>query len=264
MLCRLHIMMSTKTWASFVLSFILFLYGCGDKQQPSTSTCRIDGIIDSGSTAWDHSNGIKVTIESVSDKSLKFIAVTDNNGNFQFRDIEAGKYLISAEKEGYVARWMLDDGVLKGINNSWIIEVFPNKIKNIEIHIDKKTSGQGSDSDALDVTDMNGNPISVIKIPRNASMISIKLFNGTQSDQHWDISGYDKCFVSANFELEYVFTSFNITQGVLKTGDNVVIVGYINPNIFKPQFESINGVIYLSNYGSIKNMFRTFDVCFAD
>lgn len=246
-------MMSNRCRFLYVILFCVLFYGC-DKEQPVVDKCGIDGIIDVGTSNWSHPNGIKVSLENVSDYSMKHTAVTDVNGNFTFRDIEAGTYTVNAEKEGYRWVWMVDDGVVN--HRDRIIELSDNKIKDLKILMN-------GEIDALDITDMNGSPISRIGIPRNATTISIRLFNGSQSSHRWELD-YDRCFVSTPFELEYVFSSFNVREGVLAPGDNIVLVGTINPNIFSPQFQFIQGVVYLSDYGNIESMFNSYELYFVD
>ncbi len=252
---RLRTMMSNRGIALFVILLGLFWFNSCNKEQPVVvDKCGIDGVVDVGTTAFSHPNGIKVSLESVSDPSVKHIAVTDANGGFKFRDIEAGQYAVNAEKEGYRWIWMVDDGVVNYRDR--IIELSGGQTKDLKILMNGEV-------DALDITDMNGNPITKIGIPRNASTISLRLFNGTQSSHQWELE-YDRCYVATTFEFEYVFSSFNVTEGTLAPGDNIVLVGTINPNIFSPQFQFIQGVVYLSDYGSIESMFNSYELYFED
>ena len=251
---RLLTMMSNNRFLICVLSLCLIsLLGC-EKEQSVSNKCGIDGVVDVGTSSWSHPNGIKVSLVSVSDDAVKHTAVTDANGTFAFRDIEAGKYTVNAEKEGYRWVWMIDDGVVN--HSDRIIELRNNQIKNLKILMNGET-------DALDITDIHGNPLTKIIIPRNATTISIRLYNGTQSSHRWELE-YDRCFVSTTFELEYVFSSFNVTEGTLVPGDNIVLVGVVNPAIFSPQFQFIQGVVYIPDYGNIGSVFNSFEVCFED
>lgn len=253
---RLHSIMSNRRFTLFVTLLCLFWLNssCNKEQPVVVDKCGIDGVVNVGSTAYSHPNGIKVSLESVSDPSVKHTAVSDANGEFKFRDIESGQYAVNAEKEGY--RWvlMVDDGTVN--HRDRIIELYENETKDLKILMNGKV-------DALDITDLSGNPINKIGIPRNASTISIRLFNGTQSSHSWELD-YDRCFVSTSFELEYVFSSFNVREGILAPGDNIVLVGIINPNIFSPQFQFIRGVVYLSDYGNIQNMFNSYELYFIE
>jgi hypothetical protein len=247
--------MSNKGFALFVILLCLFGFnGCNKEQPVVVDKCGIDGIVDVGTTAFSYPNGIKVSLVSVSDPSVKHVAVTDANGAFQFRDIESGSYSVNAEKEGYRWVWMVDDGVVNYRDR--IIELSGNQTKDLKILMNGEV-------DALDIIDLNGNPITKIGIPRNATTISIRLYNGTQSSHQWEFD-YERCYVATTFELEYVFSSFNVREGILAPGDNIVLVGTINPNIFSPQFQFIQGVVYLSDYGNVGNMFNSYELYFED
>ena len=250
----LRIMMSTRGSVLCAILLCLVLFNSCEKEQPVVGKCGIDGVVDVGTTYYSQPNGIKISLESVLDPSVKHTAVSDANGQFKFRDIEVGSYSVNAEKEGYRWVWMVDDGVVNYRDR--IIELSGGQTKDLKILMNGEV-------DALDITDLNGNPITKIGIPRNASTISIRLFNGTQSSHQWELD-YDRCFVATSFELEYVFSSFNVREGTLAPGDNIVLVGTINPNIFSPQFQFIQGVVYLSDYGNIENMFNSYELYFIE
>lgn len=250
----LSMMCEMKTLKVFFAFASVLLLGCTKSGEDIAKHCGINGMIDVGTSYLSQPNGFKVTIEDVYDNSVKHISISDADGKFVFRDIEAGTYSINAEKDGYRWVWMVDDGVVN--HRDRIIELNDNKTKDLKILMDGKV-------DALDITDLNGNPINRIGIPRNASTISIRLFNGTQISHSWELD-YDKCFVSTSFELEYVFSSFNVREGILAPGDNIVLVGTINPNIFSPQFQFIQGVVYLSDYGNVQNMFNSYELYFIE
>lgn len=256
MLGRLRLMMfnNRKSLLGFLLCVILFFAGCSKEEEVLYKHCGITGTIDVESSPWNHPNGFRVTLENVSDPSIKHVAVSDVYGGFRFKDIEAGTYTIDAEKEGYRWVWMVDDGEVNYRDH--LVELDGDQIKNISIYFDNSAH-----QDALEITDVNGSPMTKIMIPRNATTVSFRLFNGTQASHTWELE-YDRCYVATTFEFEYVFTSFNITGGTLASGDNVVLVGQVNPRIFDPQFTNIQGVVYLSDYSSLGDMFNSFEVCF--
>ena len=253
---RLRLMMykRKKLLLSFLVCVILISAGCSKEEEIQYNHCGINGTIDVGTSPWSHPNGFSVTLENVSDPSIKHVAVSDASGRFGFQDIEAGTYTINAEKEGYRWVWMVDDGEVNYRDH--LVELDGDQIKNISIYFDNSAH-----QDALEITDVNGSPMTKIMIPRNATTVSFRLFNGTQTCHMWELE-YDRCYVATTFELEYVFTSFNVTSGTLASGDNIVLVGQVNPRIFDPQFTNIQGVVYLSDYSSLGDMFNSFEVCF--
>ena len=237
----LHTMMSIKRILLIILSSVcLFFVGCKEKQTPVLANCGITGSIQTGSL-W-HSNGVKVSVTSLSDASRKYVVISDENGKFQVKDIEADSYLINAVKEGYEMDYIVVDGkTIIARNQQKIIDLKDNETRNIDITMSPEnitTMGQ------LAFTDLNGNLLTNIVIPKNASTISLRLFNGTQSRSHWQLR-YDGCFGSIGFDVAYIFSSFNISEGILESGDNVTLIGYINPDIFLPEFSLLSSSLYL-------------------
>lgn len=255
---RSHLMMykRKKLLLGVLFCALVLSLGCSREEETQYNHCGIIGTIDVGSSPWSHPNGFGVTLESVSDPSVKHVAVSDENGNFGFQDLEAGTYTINAEKEGYRWVWMVDDGEVNYKDH--LVELSGDQIKNISIYFDNSNH-----QDGLEITDANGNPMTRIMIPRNATTVSFRVFNGTQTSHSWELE-YNRCYVATTFEFEYVFTSFNITNGTLASGDNVVLVGHVNPRILDAQFTDIQGVVCLSDYSSLGNMFNSFEVCFGN
>lgn len=250
---RLRIMTLIKSHSLIFLLFLMpCLIGCDKKSEPICSAnSEIKGFVQIGSLG--HSNGVKITIESVSNKSIKYVAVSDAEGKFHFSNLEADTYIISAEKEGYKMDYILLEKSILGSNKPKKITLAENEIREITICM---STTQISEFGQLDFTDMNGNPLNRITIPRNATTISMRLFNGTQSRKPWQLK-YEYCFGTIRFLTVNVFSSFSISEGVLEAGDNVVLVGYINPEIFSSEFEYLSRQISLSD-GSIS--IRYYDV----
>lgn len=256
---RLHTIMSTKSWLRCILLLCLMWFcGCHDESQSIANKCRIDGVVTINSNFYTGANGIKITLEGTSDNTIKHTVITDKNGKFNFRDIEAGSYFIDAQKEGYRWIWMNDDGFINHQNH--LIQLSHNTVKSIEILMFSSDYGQEEVFD-LDITDLEGKKINRIGISQGASTISFRVFNGTQKTHNWSLQ-YNLCYVTTGWEFEYVFNSFNYTSGTLKSGDNVVLVGYINPKIFSSQYYSIDGVLYFSDYGSGTNISKELKVYF--
>lgn len=228
------------------------LIGCNKKSEPIYSANgEINGFVQTGSL-WDP-NGVKITIESVSNKSVKHVAVSDAEGNFHFSNLEADTYIISAEKEGYKMDYILLEKRILGNNMPKEITLAENEIREITIYM---SPIQISEFGELEFTDMKGNPLNKITIPHNATTVSIRLFNGTQSKKYWQLR-YESCFGTIRFLQVDVFSSFSINEGVLEAGDNVVLVGYVNPEIFSTEFEYLSRQVSLYD-GSLTT--RYYDV----
>lgn len=234
-----------------ILVGTFMLYGC-EKSQVHESQCGIDGVITVGGASYEVPNGVKVTLTNQTDNSIHHIAVSDYNGKFVFRDIDAGSYIVDAEKDGY--RWglMIDDGVMNPYDR--VIELTDNNIKKLQIKLWGEDYGT-SDAFDLDITDLNGKPLTKIVIPAGATTVSFRLFNGTQRAHGWEI-WYNLVSVGA----ERVFTSFNMSDGVLESGDNVVLVGYVNPKIFDTDIYHISGTVSFVDLGSGSRAIKDIEV----
>ena len=230
-------MCSRISTSSIILTFVLLLLGCS-KEAPKVTGCSINGTID-----HKNPNGVVITLQNVSDPSVKHIAVSDMKGGFEFQDIMEGTYAIDAAKDGYKCIWMVDDGVVNHRNR--LVELKGGKSKELAIYM----SGGSSITDfQLDLTDISGNPIgNSVSISKTITTISFRLFNGTGNNQAWSVGYTDQCFVADGCDLEYVFSSFSPTSGILKSGDNVVVIGTINNKIFniKP-WQSYTEIIFYS------------------
>ena len=240
--------MSIRIKTLCILCACVLIQACNESNKPSVNNYGIDGTIDVGDVWTEHPNGFMITLTSSIDESVIHKAVSDMNGSFQFRNIEPGIYAIDAYKEGYEWGWLIDDGQLVG---SMLKEITLSKdqVKEVTIHMSQNYS---TDKSALDITDFNGNPLSQLIIPQNATTVSFKLYNGTQSKHSWELTS-EYCFGTIDFEVTSVFTSFNISQGYLSPGDNVVIVGFVNPDIFSYKFSWSSHELYLSDSGSTKS-----------
>lgn len=249
---RLRIMTFIKSHSLILLLLVSCLIGC-DKKSDSISSANsgINGYVQTGSL-W-HSNGVKITLESVSDKSIKHVAVSNENGNFLFRNLESDTYRISAEKEGYEMDYILLEKSILGRNMPKEIALAENETREITIYM---SPTQISELGQLEFTDMNGKPLNKITIPHNATTISMRLFNGTQSRKSWQLE-YEYCFGTIRFLQVNVFSSFSISEGVLEAGDNVVLIGYVNPEIFSSEFEYLSRQVSLYD-GSLST--RYYDV----
>lgn len=252
-LYHLHLMMSTKLKSFAVIATCFVGIVSCNRQSPEMYNCGVDGIVTIGGSSYEHPNGIMVSITNESDRTVKHTAVTDKNGKFSFRDLESGSYIIDAVKEGY--RWglMIDDGIMNPYDR--LIELTNNKIKNLQIQLWGADYGT-TDVFDLDLTDLDGRPLTKIVIPNGATTISFRLFNGTQTSHGWEL-WYNLVSIGA----ERVFLSFNVSDGVLDSGDNVVLIGFINPNIFNIGYDKISGFVSIVDYYSGKSPIKNIDVC---
>lgn len=259
MLDRLYTMMSIKGLAkSLIFLCLVGFFGCQDKEQLKIGTSGVNGKVTINANYYLAPNGIKVSLTKEDDSSIKHVAVTDATGSFQFRDIDAGTYVIDAVKEGYRMGWIIDDGTVNPYDK--YVELEDNKIKDLQVQMWGEGYGE-TDVFDLSITDINDKPLSRIGIPYGATTISFKIFNGTQKKHNWDLQ-YNRVYVTTGWDFEYVFTSFNITEGTLEPGDNVLLVGYVNPNIFSSQYSAIEGVLHFNDYGSGNNIFKDLAVYF--
>lgn len=213
----------------FVFLICSLLLVCCNKEE-IVEICTIKGRIITN-TNNIHSNGIKITLENVSDPSLKYIVISDVNGDFEVHDIIPGTYSVDAVKDGLEWGWMQDEGVVMHQNNR-LVNLASGQIKELIIYL-KGQNTIGWEFE-LDLTDINGNPIGDnLSVPKSASAIAFRLFNSTSDSHPWSINT-DYCFVSDDigYKSEYIFSSVSPCTGTLKPGDSVVIIGIINQKIF--------------------------------
>ena len=244
----LRTMIFRRQIAFVLLSFTLVLVGCKDRSYELTKGCQINGVINSYD---DKNNGFKITLEDVHDAVIQHVVVSDSYGNFMFNDIAAGEYNINAAKQGYEWVLMIDDGKQNPYSNN--IKLEDGQVKDIKI-IMKNTSSYTSDFD-LELTDSYGNPINgSVSVPKYATTISFRLYNGTGSHKSWSVYDTDKCVVSDDIGAyyEYIFSSFSQTSGTLSPGQSVLLIGNINPDIFSiysnyPRYV-INTLSFYSGY----------------
>lgn len=207
------------------LGCILTFLSCNNTD--ITVTCTIKGKIISNGI---QPNGIKITFENVSDPSLKYIVVSDASGIFEILEMEPGTYYVDAIKEGLEFGWVKDEE--STILRDRLIDLRNDLSKNLTIYV--KGNPYNSNFD-LELTDLNGTPIgNSIHIPKFSTTVSFRLYNGTNESRYWTVSDPDKCFVSDDigYKYEYIFNSFSQTEGTLKPGDAIVLVGIINQKIF--------------------------------
>ncbi len=222
---HLFTMMYKRVYIFIILLLGLLLLSC-NKEEVEEKCTIIGSIIGSGI----HPNGVKVVFENISDPSLKYIAISDVNGAFEFLDVVAGTYSVDALKEDLKWGWMTGGQVINQYDR--LISLQEGQTKELIIYM---MGSSYSSSFHLDLTDINGSPVgNSVSIPKYATTVAFRLYNGTNSNHSWEVSNTDRCFVSDDigYEMEYIFESFSQTSGTLKPGDSVVLVGTINQKIF--------------------------------
>ncbi len=182
--------------------------------------------------------GIKVSLIDPIGYQPKQVAVTDADGLFDFSYIVAGDYCIQAEREGFNVDRVLVDGTRIYENQTFYISA--NQTTNIIFYLSPSSEYL---NDELTVTDFYDNPIgNRIIIPKYTSAITIKLYNGTYQDVHWNlrhncwISGYRDTVVGNYTGYTYhtfeLFEDVTPSEGTLSPGNIVLITGRINPDIY--------------------------------
>lgn len=203
---------------------MLAFLGCTEKE-PVVEKSVVYGTI-----KHDYPYGIKVVLEGVTDSSLKYVAISDDNGFFEIRDIVPGIYSIDAIKEGYGWIWMVDDGVVNHTDR--LIELKGGQTKDLTIYLG------GGGSKELELTDINGNPINDrVYIPKYTSTVSFRLFNGTDRSRSFSVSHADYCSIYCTYEpYTYggmdIFTSIGPLSGTVNPGESTVIVGIIDQDFY--------------------------------
>ena len=231
------------------------LLGCTNSNE-SNGYASIDGTVQTMGMS-SYPNGIKITLQKVGDNTVKHIASTDLSGRFKFERIEYGTYTIDAEKEGMDWVWMVVDGEPRPQNHhdGHLLSLYDEQTKQVEILLNG-----GYANNSLTITDINGIPLNELVVSKGIGTVSFRLFNGSQHSHIWNMR-YNGFFVLGgplNTDVEYVFNSFNYTEGVLEPGNNITIVGEINPEIFNSDMESfVQDNIHLYDWNDIGGNFHT-------
>lgn len=233
---RLFTMMYKKLQILGIIIYALLLLLSCDKEVIVERNATLHGSIENIHHET-HNYGFKITLENISDPSLKYVAISDRNGAFVFNDIIAGAYSIDAVKDGYGIKWvwMIDDGEVN--HRDRLVELKAGQIKELTITMSEYYNSSNSQF-KLDLTDVSGAPIeNSVFIPKYSTTVAFRLYNGTDKEQIWSVDFTDSCFVSGFLNYQYyferIFSSFSQTSGRLKPGDTVVLVGTINQEIFK-------------------------------
>lgn len=222
-----------------VLSMILCLIACSDKSKKESMSIEQYGAIQGMIRCSIGSQGFKVSLTNISSGQLLHTIVTDNDGTFVINDIPSGQYYINAEKDNCNWAWMTVNGSI----NTSDQKIYIDGNKTLDIIIQMQVDPSYFQNE-LTITDIYGNPIGdEITIQQYSSMIVIKLINETIQDFSWDltkyyciISGYRDTIVGDYQGFTYhtydLFSNISPTSGTLGPSNDVVITGFINPEIY--------------------------------
>lgn len=240
----LFFMIFKKVLVVLLISFLLCISGCRN-EEPSIVTCDIKGVVECNSAK----NAIKITLRSISDIDLEYIAYTDVDGSFEFQEVREGKYSVGANKDNYSFSRMIIDGQVFPQNG--IIEITGAATKDLVLYMTKPFNDYSDFK--LEITTLSGSPIqNTIKIPRFTASTAFKIYNGTDETRSWSIDT-ENCFVFASGEyfLENIFSSFYPSSGNLQPGQTVEVIGTFNQKIYNytPYFPEHPGT--LISYSSI-------------
>lgn len=222
---RLCFMIYKKLLLILAVVSLLCITGCGS-EEPVDESCQVRGYIDGngGDIA-----GTKVTMQNVKDISLKYVAVADGAGMFEIKNMASGTYVVSASK-GDSQLSSVEDGSGTVRNNQ--VTLRSGETTTLFIYMTKPGITTNFD---LTLTDMNGNPVNDdVNIYRSTTTVGFRLTNNTNNRCLWDISNVGHCFVTDLYGMKYepVFSSFGPTEGTLQSGDAVLIMGIVNPEMF--------------------------------
>lgn len=253
--------------------FILLLVGIVScVKNDDTSKCGV--VVGRVKPLWG-TGAFKVVLNKSGDEEEKHIVITSDNGNFIFRDIEQGSYVIDVVEDDFEMYEMFvnDSQIYNGhfeingdlLYNSKSIEVVANQTVNVDILMYPTSTPNPNANEELTILDIQGNPIGGrITIEKYTPMISIKLFNETPEDIWWNIYSYcqvmgDKDTVIGTYStyvthLVDLFSSLSPVEGALSPGQQVVIVGIIDEeiyemhdlNVYYPQISLTYGVGQIS------------------
>lgn len=218
------------------VTMIGYCVACTKDKEADLQYGSINGTI----STTNGGQGFTVTLADSSGGQALQVMVTEETGSFTFKNVLAGKYQINAQKEDYIWKWMWIDDIW--VNNSHEINVVGNTTTDVNIYMESVSHGLSGE---LTITDINGNPINDrLTIPKYTTTIALKLFNETAKDISWYID-YRLCFLKGardtvvgsysgytGFDMYYIFSDMMPSSGTLSPGENTLVVGTINQNIY--------------------------------
>ena len=226
MLYRLYLMIGSKVAFIILLSSLLMFNSCentppDDSKNIYQTKCNILGEL--------RIKGVKITLKHEDNDLIEYVAVSDASGVFSFDDIVEGKYSVSIERQGYRWGYMIVDGEYEFFTN--IIEIKDRETKSLEIIL--YITSESLNEFEYEITDVDGLPIyNSVSIEREQSILTFRLYNKTGNDVRWTINGVDRCYLTDGRDIEYIFSYFSETSGVIPAGQSILVSGMINKNIY--------------------------------
>lgn len=231
--------------------FLVFLFAamlvcniaCTKEEEEETSMYgTVKGIVTS---SIGGNQGFKVSLlESDNNKPIQVI-VTEEDGSFSFNNVAVGNYTIAVQKEGFYCIQVIVNNTIVNSNyyDEYEIQVEGNQTIEIDIRMHPNSSYI---NDVFKVTDANGNAIgNYITIQKYTPIIAMRIYNETSQDISWYISRWNLCSLEGardtvvgdyhgftGFGTYQIFSDFSPSSGTISPGENVLITGTINQEIY--------------------------------
>lgn len=216
----------------FLLTLSCFLVQC-EPEREAQEVGSLKGVIKLNQNHL--SNAFKVELQNANNGGNMDIAFTGNDGSFRFDNVKQGYYYLNVSKDLYWWAWTVVNGetFISTLSSDKRIEVKGGQTTTVEVQMASETP-QWND---LDILDLNGNPITELRLYRYTSQIGFQLFNGTGEPQYWNVGCYNRCYVFTRDGSDSApwFTSISETEGILSPGNSIGITCTIDDRLYEYQ-----------------------------
>ncbi|MBR3412509.1 MAG: DUF1566 domain-containing protein [Bacteroidales bacterium] len=184
-------MKKTYIWAALITVSVLaslVWYGCTEKEEDLKGTIY--------GTVTDYATGEPVGNVSVKLRPTGEATLTGNDGTYEFKDLDAGKYSLLLSKTAYAD---LDD--------DYIIELAAGKKVKRDVQMRKRIA-------SLQITDMTGNPLDTLDFGSEES-VKVKTFNVFND-------GTESITCTATYDCEWIVNVSGL-ENAIRPGENKAV-----------------------------------------
>ncbi len=202
-----------KSLNIFIISIVLIFFSACEKNGNNCPKGDMIGFVElldgSGNEIVDKS-GVKVSLENTS-----YSAITDKNGRYEFRDIQAGTYFITYTKEGFGTYKRYNCQFVGGripdlVNETILYEFSSVEILNIEMNVE-------------------GDRIIISGEITESRLFSLQSFINDSADvsnTHYDYTSDRFSYYSSIFPYSSFNFSYDLNFITYQSGDEIFIVLY--------------------------------------
>ncbi len=216
-----------------VFCFVIFVFVQCKTNDDVAQLCTLSGVINNNS---NYPGGFKVELISVErPNEASSVVYSKSDGTFRIENILAGKYELKVTKEGYRKVWMIVND-----NEPNHLDDYLEIVAGVENYVSILFSPFVSNKEELtevSVLDLNGQPISTLNIPFDATSFNFVIFNPTGKTTGFSI--YASCIAWGTPDEPYAFetaveyiSKIEPSDGDIESGQTIPIKCTVNPDYF--------------------------------